>query len=58
VGNCCTQVLHGSFAAEQLQRIGLRHGVDCPRSPGLIEEIARGAWFYQGRQLKTGATYR
>ncbi len=55
---CCTQTLHGWFKHEALHRIGIRHGSECSRSPGLIEEIARGAWWAQGRRLRTGEVYR
>ena len=55
---CCTQILHAWFAREGLHRLGLRHGVDCRRSPGLIEAIVKGAWYAQGRKLRTGETYR
>ena len=55
---CCTQITHGWFKNEGLHRIGIRHGSDCSRSPGLIEEIVRGAWWAQGRKLRTGEVYR
>lgn len=54
---CCTQTTHGWFKNEGLFKVGLRHGSECLRSPGLIEGMVKGAW-YQGRKLRNGETYR
>ena len=53
---CCEMELHAWFRDEGLYKIGLRHtGTFCA---GKIEELARSAWFHQGRYLKTGLVYR
>lgn len=53
---CCESELHAWFVREGLYKIGLRHtGVHCA---GKIEGLVKGAWFHQGRYLKTGETYR
>ena len=55
---CCVPVIHGWFVRESLFRIGLRHTVDCSRTPGLIEEIKKGQWWHKGLKVLTGVTYR
>jgi hypothetical protein len=54
---CCRPMLHGWFVREALYRIGLRHTVDCTERPSEIEELVKGAWFHQGRHLRTGKVY-
>lgn len=54
---CCTQTTHGWFQRGGSLKVGLRHGSECSRTPGLIEGLVKGAW-YQGRVLRTGETYR
>lgn len=55
---CCTPVLHGWFVRERLDKIGLRHTVDCSRTPGLIEEIKKAQWWNNNRRILTGEAYR
>jgi hypothetical protein len=55
---CCDPILHAWFTRERLFKLGLRHGVHCRRTPGLIEEIKKAQWWSKGRRVLTGETYR
>lgn len=55
---CCKPVLHGWFVHESLYKLGVRHTPDCRVQPGVIEGIVKGAWWSQGRRLRTGEAYR